>query len=460
MIDHKRRFALRVGRLFTGTSEAVVDDGVVIIDDGRIHRVGSFQELSDQLPLQVVSLPDATILPGLIDTHIHMTLAGDRRKYEEMMLEPDEMLTLVAASNLEKHLASGVTTVRDNGGRSRTTFWVREAARRGYIAAPRLLLSGRPLTPSGGHFHWCNGVADGAEEIRRTVRKLVSEGADHIKIMASGGGTEGIPPHHSTYTSDELSVAVRTAHDFGRPTTAHCRAKSSMIRSLDAGLDCIEHGEFLIDAPLKDFGHGIARAGRMEYDPAVTDRMLEAETFLSFTMQTGGYDTLVVLRDKLARGESLRDHEMAQRNALEEYFEMKLQIFSKLLEDGMRDTMVVSSDAGPFDAAFGRLHWSLELAVEAGMTPVRALLSVTEVAARACGVDDEVGTIERGRKADLLVVEGDPTADIAQIADVKAVFLEGRLVAPQRATMTPGDDNPRPHDADVEAMPISAGTGL
>ena len=430
MIDYEQRFALRVGRLFQGKSESVVDDGVVIVDDGRIHHVGPFQELSEQLPPQVVSLPNATLLPGLIDAHIHMTLAGDRRTYEEMMLEPDEMLTLVGVSNLEKHLASGVTTVRDNGGRNGTTFWVREAARRGYIAAPRMLLSGRPLTPSGGHFHWCNGVADGAEEIRRTVRKLVSEGADHIKIMASGGGTEGIPPHQSTYSSDELGVAVRTAHDFGKPTTAHCRAKSSMIRSLDAGMDCIEHGEFLIDAPLQDLGHGIARAGRMEYDPAVTDRMLETETFLSFTMQAGGYDTLVALRDKLGRGESLRKNETAQRDALEKYFEMKLQIFSKLLEDGMRSRMVVSSDAGPFDATFGRLHWSLGLAVEAGMTPVQALLSVTEVAARACGVDSEVGRIEPGKKADLLVVEGDPTAEIAQIADVKAVFLEGRLVAP------------------------------
>jgi imidazolonepropionase-like amidohydrolase len=401
--------------------------------------VGGLAELSNQLPKQVVSLPETTIIPGMIDAHVHLTLAGDHRTYEEMMFEPDEMLTLIGVSNLTKHLTSGVTTVRDNGGRNKTTFSVREAARRGYFPAPRLLLSGRPITPSGGHFHWCNGVADGLDEIRLSVRKLVSEGADHIKIMASGGGTEGISPSYPTYDSEELSVAVRTAHDLGRPTTAHCRAKSSMIRSLDAGLDCIEHGEFLVEAPLRDFGHGIAPAGKMEYDPAVVHRMLETDTFLSFTMQAGGYDSLVALRDRSGRGESLEAHEIARRDALEEYFEMKLQIFSRLLNDGMRDRLVVSSDAGPFDAAFGRLQWNLELAVEAGMDPIQALRSVTEVAARACGVADMVGTIERGKKADLVVVAGDPTVDIARVADVRAVFMEGRLVAPLNAAMNLND---------------------
>lgn len=435
-LDYGEKFALHAARLFSGTTNEVLPDGVVVVDSGLIVAVGQFEDLADQLPSQVVTLPQATILPGMIDAHVHLTLAGDRRTYEEMMLESDEMLALVGVRNLRKHLSAGVTTVRDNGGRNRTTFWVREAAHRGYISAPRLLLSGRPITPSGGHFHWCNGVADGAEEIRLTVRQLVSEGADHIKIMASGGGTEGIAPHYPLYDVEELRVAVHTAHDLGRPTTAHCRAKSSMIRSLDAGLDCIEHGEFLEEAPLRDFGHGIAKAGRMDYDSSVVNRMLETGTFLSFTMQAGGYDTLVALRGKRDRGEPLQTREISQRDALENYFDMKLEIFARLLKDGMRDQLVVSSDAGPFDAEFGHLHWNLELAVEAGMTPVQALLSVTEVAARACGVADRIGTIEPGKRADLIVVSGDPTEDISNVADVLAVFVEGRVVAPFGPTAT------------------------
>src|SRR5205823_14081345 len=140
------------------------------------------------------------------------------------------------------------------------------------------------------HFYRCNGVADGAAAIRAVVRRLVAEGADHIKIMASGGGTAGNIPYYPSYTAAELRVAVEAAHALGRLTTAHCRAKQSMLNAVEAGLDCIEHAEFLVPGEIVEYGAGVASSGIMRYDEAVADRLLGSGTVVSFTLQAGGYD--------------------------------------------------------------------------------------------------------------------------------------------------------------------------
>jgi len=399
-----------------------------VIDGTRLSRVGRAAEMSIELESAIVEhFPQSTILPGIVDAHAHLTLAADRRTYEQMALDPDEMMALVSVSNLRRHLATGVTTLRDNGGRNRVTFIVREAIQRGYFIGPRLLLSGRPITHSYGHFYWCNGVADGADAIRALVRQLVAEGADHIKIMASGGGTAGTIPYYASYTAAELRVAVEAAHALGRLTTAHCRAKQSMLNAVEAGLDCIEHGEFLVPGEVMEYGGAITRSGVMQYDSRVTEQLLEAGTFVSYTMQAGGYDTLVELRAKRV-DDRLSPAEDARRDRLEAYYDTKLEIFRRLLADGMLPRLVISSDAGPGDCEFGRMVYGLCLAVEGGMTTLQAIEAATRVAAQACGVTPLVGTLEAGKEADLFVVGGNPLDDIERIADVQAVFLAGRRV--------------------------------
>jgi imidazolonepropionase-like amidohydrolase len=326
-------------------------------------------------------------------------------------------MALVAIRNLQRHLASGVTTIRDNGCRNRVTFAVREALRRGYFSGPRLLLAGRPLTHRLGHFWWCNGEADGEAEIRAAVRQLVAEGADHIKIMASGGGTAGTSPYHASYTSEELRVAVETAHGLDRLTTAHCRARQLMHFAVDAGLDCIEHAEFLVPG-----GHEHAAKGGVEYDGRLTERMLQAGTFVSFTFQAGGYATLLELRQ--APGTRGRE-----RDELEAYFDAKRALFGHLLGDGMLPRLVISTDAGPGDTEFGHLEHGVQLAVESGMPCSRALAAVTRIAAEACGVADMVGTLEPHKQADLLVVGGNPLEGVAAITRVQAVYVAGERVA-------------------------------
>lgn len=425
---------IRAARVYPATGGgAPIRDGVIRLEGSRIAAVGpaaEFQAELDRLPVE--HFPDATAMPGLIDAHTHLTLAGDARTYEQMAADPDEMMALVCVMNLQRHLASGVTTVRDNGGRNRVTFIVREAIARGYVSGPRMLLSGRPVTHSLGHFHWCNGTADGHDEIRTAVRKLVAEGADHIKIMASGGATAGNTAYLPSYGVDELRVAVETAHELGRLTTAHCRAKSSIVTAVDAGLDCIEHAGFLVPGPITDYGSGIASSGVMEYDRAVTDRMLEAGVFVSYTLQSGGYDTLEDLRAQ-ATGAALPSDLEQRRSALERYFETKLEIFNWLIRDGMLPRLVVSSDAGPFDIQFGRMHYGLELAVQGGMTPSQAIDATTRIAAEACGMSSLIGTLQVGKEGDIVVVRGDPLTDIATMRNIQAVYQGGVLVSPMVA---------------------------
>jgi imidazolonepropionase-like amidohydrolase len=409
-----RRY-VRADRILTATDHGPIQDAVLAVDGSRIAAVGPANEFQQELAnAQVEHFPGATLVPGLIDAHAHLTLPANRLSYEQMFLDPDEMMALVSLRNLQRHLATGVTTIRDNGGRNRVTFVVREALRRGYFVGPRLLLAGRPLTHRRGHFHFCNGEADGEVAIRAAVRELVAEGADHIKIMASGGGTAGTSPYHASYTTHELRAAVETAHGLGRLTTAHCRARQSMHNAVEAGLDCIEHAEFLVPAAPSKYG--------IEYDAKLADRLLDAGTFVSFTFQAGGYTTLLELRQGAA-------DDKHQRDDLEAYFEAKRDLFNKLLRDGLRPRLVISTDAGPSDTEFGHLEQGLQLAVESGMSPQQALQAVTRVAAEACGVGHLVGSLELGKEADLLVVGGNPLEHIGDIVNVKAVYLAGQRVA-------------------------------
>lgn len=422
-------FVLRSTRVFTGNQDTALDDGFVEVDRGRIVRVGEVAERRGDPSVPVYDYGDATIMPGMIDTHAHITLTGDGKSYEEQVLDPDEMMALIAVNNLQRHLAHGVTTLRDNGGRNRVVFTVREAIDRGYITGPRLLLSGRPVTHSLGHFYWCNGVADGLDQIRAAVRMLAAEGADHIKIMASGGATAGNSPYFSSYDAIEMRAAVETAHDLGMLTTAHARSKSSIVNAVEAGLDCLEHAEFLVPSAPVDFGHGVVKAGTMVYDPAVGEKMLAAGGFVSFTPQVSGYEELRRLRDRDKDGR-LVGEQRARMSELQAFVDMKAGIFTALLGDGFSPRLTLSSDAGPQEVTFGTLHHALEFAVEVGMPVADALKAVTSVAAEACGIAGQVGTVEVGKLADLIVLPGDVMADVSVLASPLAVFQGGLLVAP------------------------------
>lgn len=407
---------LRVGTLLDGLGGSPVLDAAIAIEDDRIAWVGPFDGLPPERSASMVDYSAATALPGLVDAHVHMSLFADGRPYEAMAADSDALMAIAAARNVRTHLWSGVTTARDNGARHRLGFDVRTAIERGYLDGPRLLVAGRPITPTAGHFGWCGEEADGEEAIRESVRRLVDEGADHIKVMASGGGTVGTDPTRASYTVSELAAARGTAHDLGRLVTAHCRARESMERAVEAGLDCIEHGEFLdLD--------GIAR-----FDADTGKRLAASTTYLSPTLAaTGRWDMILRLRTQ-RQAAPLGPDDAATLQQAEDALQARLEIVNSLLEMGMGERIVAGTDAGCFDYSFGHMDYNLSLLVQAGMTPMQAITAATRFSARACGVETLVGTLEPGKYADVLLVDGNPALDIGAIANVRAVFKAGALV--------------------------------
>ena len=307
-----------------------------------------------------------------------------------------------------------------------TSFDVRQAIGDGDMEGPRLLVCGRAVTHSGGHLAWCGSVADGPEEIRKQVRILVSDGADAIKVIASGGSTGGIPTRAS-YTADELAVAVDAAHALGRATIAHCRSTDSIANCLRAGIDVIAHLEFLRPGPIEDLGGG-APTGLPAYDEAVGEQLAESRPWLDLNPQSSGWDTVVELRER-ERQTGLSTAEQENLRGLERYYVGMLGVISHLRLLGLTDRMAFGTDAGPFDTAFGHPEYNLQLARLAGLSPIESIQVLTRNAAGACGIDDVVGTIRAGMVADLLVLEENPLVDEQAMRSVLAVFRSGRRVA-------------------------------
>ncbi|MGI9145436.1 MAG: amidohydrolase family protein [Chloroflexota bacterium] len=421
---------LLAGQLISGTGAPPLAGAVLRLERGLIAAIGKRADFpADADDETVMDYSDQFVMPGLIDCHAHPTLFPDRQPFEVQLQAPDEMLALTAVRQLGIHLGSGVTTLRDCAARGQTMFWVREAARRGYFPAPRLQLVGRAITHSSGHIHWTGAVADTADEIRKQVRILVAEGADAIKLVASGGGTKGGIPYLAAYTVDELRVGVEAAHALERPTVAHARATQSIENCVDAGVDAIAHVEFLSPGEIVHTRGAGAPTGLPKWDQRVADKLAASSAFLDLNPQSSGWDTLVALRHQAARGQPLTAVETAQIGNLEQYFDAFLGVIELLRSMGLTERMAFGSDAGPFDTEFGHMDYSVQLARLAGLSPMESLQVVTRNAARLLGLGSRIGTLEVGKAADVLVLASDPLADPANLRRVVAVLQSGKRVA-------------------------------
>ena len=426
MVDRSGRTVIRAGRLIDGIG-AEPRTGVAVVLDGS--KVGSIEPWREELGrgATVHDFGVETVLPGLVDAHCHLSLLGAGLSYEEEEGASNEFMAVAAVHNAQVMLRSGVTTLRDNGARHGIMFAVREAMNRGLLVGPRMLIAGRPVTPTGGHFHWCGGAADGEEEIRRQVRRLVAEGADHIKIMASGGGTAGTNPGLPSYAVSELRSAVDAAHYYGRLTTAHCRATQAIANAVEAGLDGLEHAEF--NEPADLIQHVAERPTyQPRWDDDVARRLADSPLFASLTLPGSGHVAYSALSAERDREGTLPPEKQAALDRGQATVEARADSVRRFLDLGMLPKLVVSSDAGPFDIEFGKLYQGLEIAVLGGMSPMQALQACTRVAAEACGVLDRVGTLEPGKEADILVVEANPLEDVRHLKDVVAVFKAGQRV--------------------------------
>ncbi|MDP2859915.1 MAG: amidohydrolase family protein [Bacillota bacterium] len=403
--------------IWTGNKGQVIRDARLVTKGNTIMRVGSRAEFPD-VEGQYVDFSQYWIVPGLIDVHAHLVFGDQGRRYEDYIREDgDDLMLLRAARNAQTHLAAGVTTLRDCGGRNNVVVSLRSGISRGLLEGPTIVASGRPLTITGGHFWWCNQECDGVEGVRQACRQLIKNGVDFFKIMASGGGTKGTDAKVASFTVEEIKAATDIARNHGMRTTAHCEATASVERAIAGGIHCVEHAGF--QEP----------DGTRTYRPDLVEQMVEKGIYYSPTIQTafGGvkrYSGRTGLSEAEQRGLK------AQRYKLER----KLENLAKIYAAGVK--VIAGTDA---ISHFGEYVTGLELFCHSCMTPEEALVSATSLAAEAIGLGDKVGMIAKGKMADLLVVEADPLQDISALRKIAAVIKGGRFFtgSPVGAAYTP-----------------------
>ena len=405
---------IRAARLIDGTGGPPLERAAILIEGDRITAVGTEEAVAPPEGAQAAefSYEDKTILPGLVDCHVHLIGIGDGRKGDELNLLPDEVLTLQAARNARAHLYSGVTTVRDCGAKNQTTFMLRNAVEMGITPAPRMLLCGRPVAIIGGHLSYFGVEATGEVECRAAVRQLIKEGADFIKVTATGGSTRTSYPFRPSFTVEELRSICDEAHNFGKHVAAHCSSAAGVEVALFAQVDTLIHAYYR------------EPDGRFEYRPHLTERIASQGVFVNPTLHQSR-EHVWHLEDK-QHSEGLTELEQTELDKLRSAHDIGLDHVSRMRADGVK--LVCGSDSAWSYYKMGAFQDEVEAHVQVGMSPMEAILSATGDSARSCWIGDEVGTLEPGKRADVLIVDGDPSEDISALKNVVDVFQGGQLV--------------------------------
>jgi imidazolonepropionase-like amidohydrolase len=401
------RTIFRGGTVFDGTGSAPAGADVVV-EGGRIVDVGPGLDGDDE-----VDCAGQTIYPGLIDCHVHFMVDGDLDPMT-LIRTPFSMNFYLAAERMQRTLRAGVTTVREAGG---TDLGVKQAQERGVIPGPRMQISIAILSQTGGHgdsWEVCgahlpgflddphpgkpHNIVDGPDEMRRKVRELLRAGADVIKVCTSGGVlSPRDDPRHGHFRDDELRVLVAEADAAGKWVMAHAQATEGIKSAVRAGIRSIEHGIYLDDEAI--------------------DMMLKAGTYLVPTLIA----PLGVL-EAADRGIKVPPYAIEKTKMV---IETHRESIRRAIDAGVRVAMGTDSGVMPH----GQNIREIEQYVECGMTPAQALVSATRTASELLGLQEQVGTLRPGTRADLLVTSA-PPLDIAAIKDhVTAVYQDGVAVA-------------------------------
>jgi imidazolonepropionase-like amidohydrolase len=384
-----------------GAGAAPQPDQWVLIENGRIAALGpepAGASLSGHGRLHEIDGAGHSLLPGLINCHVHLCHDGSADLHRQAHDDTIPIATLRAAKNLAVALNSGVTTVRDCGAADGIAIDLARAVADGSITGPRILAAGRVITMTGGHGYFIGRESDGPDAVRRATRAELKAGAHFIKAMATGGVlTPGVEPDHSGLDEDELRSVVRTAHNAGRRVASHAIGGQGIKNALRAGVDSIEHGFHLDDEALElALGNGAF----------LVPTLVAIESITANAGQPGMRDWVI----RKAQTES-----GAHRAA-----------FGAALAAGVN--IAAGTDAGtPFNP-HGDLAREMGLMVDYGMTPMQAIVAATASAARNLGIQDDVGTIGVGKQADVILVAGDPAADITRLGEIAVVMKGGEVL--------------------------------
>jgi imidazolonepropionase-like amidohydrolase len=402
--QEQKTVVIHAGRVLDVKTGKTLANQTIVIEAGKIVRSGASADVKAPAGATVIELPSATVLPGLIDAHTHLTMDPEFG-YEELGISlPRE--TLTGAKNARVTLQAGFTTVRNVGASGYTDVALRDAINAGDVPGPRMLVSGPALGITGGHcdnnllpfeYHAVgDGVADGIAAVQHKVRENIKYGVDVIKICATGGVlSKGDDPQASQYTLEEMKAIVADAHRLGRRVAAHAHGAQGILWATQAGVDSIEHGSYIDDA-------GIAE-------------MKKDGTYLVPTLYLGDWFL-----------------ENAERNHVPDFLLVKAKAVMPVARQNIAHAfasgvkVAFGTDAAVYPHGLNAHEFAVM--VKLGLTPLQAIQAATVNAADLLGWAGKVGSLEPGAWGDVIAVDGDPLSDVTTLQNVKFVMKGGEVV--------------------------------
>ena len=395
------------GKLIDGIGNNAQSEITIIVEGNKITDVkkGYLQAPSG---VTTIDLKRQTVMPGLMDSHVHLSGETSKNRYVEGFVLNPEDFAFRSVGYANRTLLSGFTTVRDLGGTIAVSL--RNAINSGYIKGPRIIAAGKSIATTGGHADPSNGVnrelmgdpaskegvVNSPDEARKAVRQRYKEGSDLIKITATGGvlsnAKDGAGAH---FTEDEIRAVVQTAKDYGFKVAAHAHGAEGMKRAIRAGVNSIEHGTFMDDETIE-----LLKKNGTYYVPTIT-----AGKSVADSAKIPGYYPPLVVPKAIETGPKIQG------------------TFAKAYKAGVK--IAFGTDAGVF--MHGKNYMEFQYMVEAGMPPMATIQSATIVAADLLGLKDKLGSIEKGKLADIIAVEGDPLTNISAMKNVTFVMKEGEV---------------------------------
>ncbi|OQP61024.1 amidohydrolase [Niastella vici] len=401
-----QRTILHCGKLIDVTKGQVLNEYSIIVEGNRITDIQAGYAKASGAD-KVIDLKNKTVMPGLIDCHVHLEHETSPTRYQEPFTFNPADYAFQSVVFAERTLRAGFTTVRDLGGTG-VNISLRNAINKRLIKGPRIFTAGKTIATTGGHADPTNGfrddlmgdpgpaagVANGPDECRKAVRQRYKEGSDVIKITASGGvlsvAKSGENPQ---FTEEEIKAIVETAHDYGYKVAAHCHGAEAMKRAVRAGVNSIEHGTFMDEEVMQ-----LMKEHGTYFVPTIT-----AGKSVADSAKKPGYYPPLVTPKALAIGPKIQ------------------ATFAKAYKAGVK--IAFGTDAGVY--AHGKNWMEFIYMTEAGMPPMEAIQSATLSAADLIGIYDKTGSIEKGKWADIIAVDGDPIKDIQVMGRVTFVMKDG-----------------------------------